>query len=299
MSVPGALALLDIDREGRVLLAQVIRRHSILAQAPGEAEERDLSWFETSTLGDLSADGRTILLTEYGEGGGERASVYLRGTDGSPAVRLGDGWALALSPDGRWALARSATETNRLFLLPTGAGEEKALPPISVRVAGASWLPGGKQILIEGAEPGKGERLYILDVGAKKARPVTREGIRSHVLSPDGSRVATQGLSGVRLHPISGGEPRRVPGVPALGEWPVQWRPDGRALYMGRRGRGGYYWIDEVDLATGRRARWKELRLLDPAGGGIRFVKMTPDGKAYAYNAWRSFSTLYLVEGLR
>jgi len=297
--VPGAVALLDISREGRALLAQVVRRHLILAQPPGEAEERELSWFETSALGDLSADGRSILMTEYGEGGGERASVYLRGTDGSPAVRLGDGWALALSPDGRWALARSATETNHLFLLPTGAGEEQALPPISVRVAGASWLPGGKQLLIEGNEPEKGERLYILDIGAKEARPVTREGIRAHVLSPDGSRVATQGVGGVRLHSISGGEPHPVPGVPALGEWPVQWRADGRALYVGRRGRGGYYWIDEVNLATGRRARWKELRLPHPASGGIRFVKMTPDGKAYAYNAWSSLSTLYLVEGLR
>ena len=32
---------------------------------------------------------------------------YLRGADGSPAVRLGDGGAHALSPDGRWAIVQT------------------------------------------------------------------------------------------------------------------------------------------------------------------------------------------------
>src|SRR5688572_19116386 len=45
-----------------------------------------------------------------------------------------------------------------------------------------------------------------------------------------------------------------------------QWRADGRALYLGRQARGGRFRIDEVDLATGRRAPWKELRTADPAG---------------------------------
>jgi len=301
LRVPGALLLLDVARDGRALVAQGNERKSLMARAPGETEERDLSWLESSLLSDLSADGRWILFTEVGQGGGERASVYLRSTDGSPAVRLGDGMALALSPDGRWALARSATESRRLFLLPTGAGEPRALPQTPIVVSRACWLPGGKQILINGFELGKGLAIHVMDIGAKAARPLPlmAGGAWLHPPSPDGSRVATWlGNMGVRIYPLGGGEPRAVPGASPL-ELPIQWRADGRALYLGRQTRGGRFQIDEVDLATGRRAPWKELRTADPAGAWIDYIRMTPNGEAYAYNSWNTLSALYLAEGLR
>ena len=297
LRVPGALALLDIDRDGRVLLTQVNRRSSIVVREPGETEERDLSWFETSTLADLSVDGRWILFSESGEGGGERASVYLRGTDGSPAVRLGDGRALALSPDGRWALARSATDPKRMLLLPTGAGEPRILPPMTMDVTEARWLPGGKQLLIAGSEPGKGERIYLMDVDAREARPFTRPGVSFPLPSPDGSKVVVWGLEGAQIYPTGGGEPRAVPGVHHRSDYPIQWRADGRALYVGRF-LADRYRIDEVDLATGRRRLWKELADTT-ADTTIWAVMMTPNGEAYAYETRSSLSTLYLVEGLR
>ncbi len=303
LRVPGGdtLLLLDAARDGRALLAQVNVRSSLMVQAPGEREERDLSWFENSAMPVLSADGRWILFTEMGEGGGERGSVYFRGTDGSPAVRLGDGVALALSPDGRWALARSATDYRRLSLLPTGTGEPRALPPLPMAVSRAQWLPGGKQLLINGPEPRKGRQVYVMDIGAKTARPLTpaEAAARVSATSPDGSRFATWSRTdGVKIYSLTGGKPSGIPGVPPMGEEPIQWRADGRSLYLGRRVRDGSYSIDEVDLATGRRARWKELRVPD-ASAEVGFVRMTPDGKAYAYSSWTGLSTLYLVKGLR
>ena len=304
LRVPGAeaLLLLDVARDGRALLAQVNERSSLMVRAPGEKEERDLAWFEGSLLPDLSADGRWLLFTEVGEGGGARASVYLRGTDGSPAVRLGDGVALAISPDGRWALTRSVTEANRLVLLPTGAGEPRALPPVPMAVFIAQWLPSGKQLLVNGTEPGKGLRVYALEIGAKTARPLTPTEAAAWLTapSPDGSRFATRSYAdGVKVYPLAGGEPHIIPGVLPMGELPIQWRADGRALYLGRWSRDGRYVIDEVGLATGKRMRWKELRVADPAGAGIDAVRMTPNGEAYAYNSWNRLSTLYLAEGLR
>jgi len=297
LHAPGTLALLDVGRDGRVLLAQFNPRRSIVVRAPGETAERDLSWFEDSEPADLSADGRWILFSDRGRRGGEQMSVYLRGTDGSPAVRLGDGWAQALSPDGRWALA--ATEADRLVLLPTGAGEPRALPPMTLDVGTVKWLS-GRQILLDGAEPGKGEGLYILDIGAKEVRPLIREeGIRFYLPSPDGSRVAVWGRGGLKLHPIGGGEPSTVPTTELAGDYPIRWRADGRAVYIGRRGDGGRYWIDVVELATGKRSPWKELRPADPVTAVIRFPVVTPDGEAYAYSVSDSQSTLYLVEGLR
>jgi Tol biopolymer transport system component len=293
LRVPGELGVYDIAPDGRVLLSQVNRRVALEAQAPGEKQGRDLSWFETSELADLSRDGRRILFTESGQGGGERLSVYLRGTDGSPAVRLGDGKALALSPDGRWALALSATDPRRLSLLPTGAGEPQVLPPMAMDISAAQWCPGGKELLVVGTEPGKSSRLYTMDVGGKEARPFTRSGAWLFVPSPDGTRVASWSYKGTDIYSIEGGEPRAVPGVAPV-ELPIQWRADGRAIYMGRFV-GRHYRIDEVDLATGKRRLWKELDRADP----IRTVKMTPDGKAYAYDVRSAPSTLYLVSGLR
>src|SRR5262245_2785155 len=99
------LTLHDIARDGRVLLARDNIRFSIRALPPGEKEERELSWLDAPGLGDISPDGRRILFSEAGEGGGEGYAVYLRGTDGSPATLLGRGRIPVFSPDGRWVLA--------------------------------------------------------------------------------------------------------------------------------------------------------------------------------------------------
>lgn len=302
LRVSGELALYDVAPDGGVLFAQVNRRVTLMARAPGDQEDRDLSWFATSELADLSQDGRWILFTESSQGGGERSSVYLRGTDGSPAVRLGDGKALALSPDGRWALACSTTDPRRLSLLPTGTGEPRMLPAATMNVFEAHWRPGGKQLLVGGTEPGKGGRLYILDVGAKEAHPFTRPGLSVFVPSPDGSRVASWSYAGTAIYPIDGGEPRAVPDVNRQ-DWPIQWRADGRTLYLGRFSQHLskiVYRIDEVDPTTGKRLRWKDLVLSDPINSGVvRTFRMTLDGEAYAYDLRSAPSTLYLVKGLR
>jgi len=77
----------------------------VLVHTPDDEGEREISWLDVSVPNALSADGRTLLLLENGEGGGPNYSVFLRPTDGSPAIRLGDGNAQDLLPDGKWALA--------------------------------------------------------------------------------------------------------------------------------------------------------------------------------------------------
>ncbi|MGH9317803.1 MAG: protein kinase domain-containing protein, partial [Thermoanaerobaculia bacterium] len=95
----------DVSRDGRVLLARDSVRGRMLVLPWGETSERDLSWLDWSAIADMSTDGKTVLFAEQGEGGGGTGVVYVRKTDGSPPVRLGEGYALALSPDKKWALA--------------------------------------------------------------------------------------------------------------------------------------------------------------------------------------------------
>ena len=88
---PGTLTLQDVARDGRVLVTRDVPRVGMVGLTAGSSKERDLSWMDWSAPKDLSADGKTLLFTESGEAGGENYASYLRQTDGSPAVRLGDG----------------------------------------------------------------------------------------------------------------------------------------------------------------------------------------------------------------
>ena len=123
----GTLTLHDISKDGRVLFSRDDLRAGMIALAPGEKKERDLSWHDWTVPRDLSNDGRLISFDETGEAGGETGALYVRSSDGSPAVRLGEGRAPSLSPDGKWVLARAPSAKHELLQLPTGAGESRTI----------------------------------------------------------------------------------------------------------------------------------------------------------------------------
>jgi Tol biopolymer transport system component len=299
--VPGELTLLDVDREGHVLLTRGNDRAGMIGLAPGEAKERDLSWLDWSTPGDLSADGRTVLFAETGEGGGPKYAVYVRKTDNSPAIRLSEGIGVALSPDGKWALARPNVTPSPLVLLPTGVGEAQPLTHDSINHLWARWLPDGKRVVFLGNETGHGFRLYVETPGEAKPRPISPEGVNPPVaLSPKGDFVASAGPDHkIYLYPVSGGgEPVPVAGTEPE-EAPTGWSEDGRSLYVFRFGSIPAR-LFELELATGKRKLWKELVPADSAGiDTIRGITITPDARAYVYGYIRTLSDLYVVDGLK
>ncbi len=125
---PGVTLVQDIAADGRVLLRVDDWHESTMYGRVGAGAETNLSWLDFSRVVDLSDDGTTLLLEEGGRGGGARGSIYLRRTDGSAATRLGDGKPIALSPDGKWVIALPGTTPDRLFLIPTGAGQPRESP---------------------------------------------------------------------------------------------------------------------------------------------------------------------------
>src|SRR5207253_4620840 len=126
VEIPGDVILHDIYKDGRVLLSRFRMMGSTFASIAGAASETDFTAFDRSRPADLSIDGTLLLFTEFGVVNGKDYSVYLRKTDGSTAVHLGDGFAASLSPDKKWAgaLLSSAEE---LVLLPTGPGETRQI----------------------------------------------------------------------------------------------------------------------------------------------------------------------------
>ena len=302
LQVPGSLTIHDIAPDGRVLLEQDIWQGGAIAFGAGAARERDISWLDQTQVADISADGRNVLLSETNEGGGADGSVYLRGTDGAPAVRLGDGVAAALSPDGRWAITIPRHAPTQLVLLPTGAGAARPLGSHGLTYVAAAWFPDGKRILASGFEAGHGIRAYIQDLDSPAPRPITPEGIAGYpVLSPDGNRLAVPMNDGrFLIYPVNGGgEPRAITGI-ETGESISRWSADGRTLYVYRLGPVPAR-VFRVDIATGRRELWKELAPAD-FGGLMRInkVAISPDGRSYAYFYDRVlYSSLYIAEGLK
>jgi Tol biopolymer transport system component/predicted Ser/Thr protein kinase len=298
--VPGELTLLDVARDGHVLLTRGNDRAGMIGLAPGESKERDLSWLDWSVPGDLSADGRTVLFFETGEGGGPKYAVYLRKTDASPAIRLSEGSGVALSRDGKWALARPNVTPSPLVLLPTGVGEAKVLTHDSINHLWGRWLPDGKQLVFLGNEGGHGFRLYVESPDEGKPRPISPEGVNPPVvLSPKGDFVAGVGPDHkIYLYPVAGGEPATVSGT-APEEAPTGWSADGRSLYVFRFGEIPSR-VVELELSSGKRSLWKELVPADAAGiDTIRGITITPDARAYVYGYIRTLSDLYVVEGLK
>ena len=304
LRVPGSLTLLDIASDRRVLLKQDTSRVGIVVRPPGEDKDRDLSWFDWSLLRDLSSDGKKILFDETGEAGGSKLGVFLRPTDGSPAIRLGDGVGMGLSPDGKWALSLSP-QSRDLVLLPTGPGGPRTLERGTLgQYHWVSWFPDGRRVLIYGNETSRPPRLYVQDIEVGSPKAITPEGVGlgfgGSIISPDGQWIAAPDVEQMlSLYPVTGeGKPRRVPGTQPR-EWVARWSGDGRMLYVGSRGRIPLS-IFKVEVATGRRQLWREVAPPDPAGlAALMAFHVTPDEKAYAYSYARILSELYLVEGLK
>jgi Tol biopolymer transport system component len=306
-TAPSRLVLHDIAPDGRVLLAQNVVRMDVSVLPPGASEERPLSWHDYSLAVYLSPDGRRVLISESGEAGGRGYGVYLRATDGSPAVHLGEGHVFGLSHDGQWVLTAPLDRPTRLVLLPTGAGSPRTLPlPGLARFLWAGFFPDGERIAVLGSEAERPLRLFALDAAGGPLRPIAPEGVvmSSNTISPDGRSFlgfrTGQGPQRFRLYPVGGGEDVAVPGVEP-GDSPVDWADDGRSLFVlpsGSRSQSSLK-VVRLDTRTGARTPWREIRALDPVGVvGLEGLRVTPDGKSYAYNIRRILSTLFVVEGL-
>jgi eukaryotic-like serine/threonine-protein kinase len=300
-SSSAGLVIQDVSRDGRLLVNSIQARFGISALAPGDRSERDLSWLDWSRAQDLSADGKTLLFTEEGAGGGANGSVYIRKTDGSPAVRLGEGYGAALSSDGKWAIT-IAPDDSFLTLLPTGAGETRVVRYPGIHsILGARSFPDDRHLLLLAIEEKRGPRLYVGDWEGKNLRPISPDGIRENnfTVSLDGELAAAVGPDGVpRLYPTSGGASKSPSGLEP-GDLPLRFSTDGQRLFIARLAHGSAM-VHRVDLASGRREPWKDLKSNDAAGlSPSDAIQITPDGQYYAYTYRRFLDDLLLVRGLK
>src|SRR5271168_1027454 len=298
-NVPGGMWLED-SRNGVVLTVANHQRLSIRGMAPGGKEEHELGWFGWSELRDISRDGRKILFEEEGDGGGPNYTVYLRDTDGSPPARIGEGLAMAISPDTKWAITREA-KGGPLNLVPTGAGESRPLTHDAVSYDGARFFPDGKRVLAYGIEAGHGGRDYVIDLSNGDSKPVTPEGTAGMVISPDGKSVAVRAPDGKRgMWSLEKSEFRPIPGLESKDSI-IGWTLDGGSVYVAPLKRGAKaVQVYLANIETGKMEPWKSFGAeMGAQGAALVAPHLSSDGTAYAYLYVRTLSEAYVVTGLK
>ena len=294
---PAFARVADVSRDGRALIVLSDARSGIAGRASADTQEHELSWLSFSSATALSTDGGTLLLSAA-------SGCHLRHLNGSAApVRLGEGGCVALSPDGRWALAGSFDGFGpELHLLPTGAGASRVLEAEGVEYGtqwgwSGSWLPDGKRAVVVARAPGGRERSFLQPLDGGPPRPLTPEGVVAGPVSPDGRFVpALDAARNIVLYPVDGSEPRPLPGPAEPGEL-LAWTADGRGILVGEV-IGSTMRVLERDLAGRDRRLLQVIVPGDPAGIFRVRPFVTPDGRSYVYSYYRLLSNLYLVEGL-
>lgn len=298
-AAPGDLTIHDVSPDGTAIIAIDDRERKIFFSTLKGGEDRELTWLDRAVLVAISPDGKQVLFHEGGKGGGAFGTVFLRKTDGSAAVRLGEGYARALSPDQKWVLVGVPSNPPKFSAIPTGAGETIDVKPPVENVNPIGFAADSHRVLLTGNEPGHQERIFSFDPTSTKLQPLTPERVRG-MATPDGKFLAVRGTDGSpQLIPVdSGSSPRPVKGAQATDRF-IQLSADGKSGYAVNIN-GLTASVYRIAVDTGQRQLIKTLEMKDPTGGmGITRVVTTPDGQFFAYNTLRQLSELYLLQGLQ
>jgi sugar lactone lactonase YvrE len=292
----GRLTMYDV-RDGRWLATRDDVQWVIVARVPGASDVRNVSWLDGSITPRMSRDGDLIAFTDQGTLSGALYGVMVRKSDGSPAVRLGDGNAREISPDKKWIVADLPTSPRQYRLYPTGAGSFRPLAwPKLATVEAVGFLPDGSSLYVCGNEPDRATRCYRSALEGGDVTPVTPDSVVG-LPRPDLSAVAAPRDGKWWLYPLNGGSPHEIPG---LTQGPLRWSPDGSALWVFRPGGARQRGVDRVDPATGRRTPLFTIDELEGvATPFIGTLSVADDARSYVYFTATYSSLLFSVEGIR
>jgi Tol biopolymer transport system component len=299
-NVPASLTIQDMSTTGEILLATESVKNGIRGRGPSDAEERELTWLDWPLLRDISTDGSLILFDEQGDGGGPAYKVFVRKTDGTPAVQIGEGYGMRLSWSARWALTRPVDSVSRYVIQPIGPGEPRTLD-----FGGRSrvvWFPDDRRLLVSTVQPSGALQVFVHDLETGQKEPLTPEGFTGLQVTPDGqSAFVTNSQGELMTWPVAGGEPQPVPWFQSS-DVMVGLTRDGRAIFVATTRPEDQLprKVYQVERSTGERRLWQTFGSADPSGGrqiGVPLV--SADGQAYAYRYGERFSDLFVVDGLR
>jgi eukaryotic-like serine/threonine-protein kinase len=297
---PGSVRIQDLAASGRALISSDNDRRSMIAVQHGSSESRDLSWLDGSIIPILSADGSQVLFTDVSAAAGSTYATYLRKTDGSPAVHIGDGGGLNLNAKSALMVLIDDPQAS-VQIAPLAAGQAKKLNWNGFQPTIAAWFPDGTHILIGDDRPGHPSGFYITDVNGSTPRlltPTDHFEYLQNVIAPDGDSILILQSGSWRAFSIQHNASRPIPGLQP-GEDPVGWGTDASHVFT-RTFKPGEVDVARVDIDSGKRETWQIWKPKDPAGLMLTAtqVAITPDGHQLVVATKSLTGTLYRSDNL-
>jgi len=120
----------------------------------------------------------------------------------------------------------------------------------------------------------------------------------NQLVSPDGRFCFARDLSGIGwLYSLAGSEPQVIKGLLRGDKW-IGWGSNSQSAFV-FQGQKTEALIFQLDPVSGRRKLVGKAVPQDPSGvTSVDPVRITPDGKAYAFTYNRSLSDLFVVQGV-
>jgi hypothetical protein len=301
VELPESVQLADVDRSGRMLLSFQERRSDILIS--DSTGEHEMPWYGLSEGPRLTDDGKYLI---FGEVAIQqfRRSTYRRALDGTAAVKLSEGFPLAVSPSGKSVVVWRADADPAYVIVPTGVGEEKAIRASGWDLgpgAPMGWMPDEKALVTRARKPGmKGFDLIVYSTESGSVRSFSHDQAidstgRPIPALPDGSAVFAPVSNAWMRFPLSGGPATKVEGMQP-GEQILRCAADGKHVYVAAASTKKLD-LSLLDLQTGARSAVKQVNAeLRP----IFFeADITPDGRLLAIQERRFKSKLFILTGVK
>jgi eukaryotic-like serine/threonine-protein kinase len=297
-----ATTILDALPNGKSLISSSDTRTSMELVLHGQIEGKDLSWLDNVYNPRLSHDGTIISFTDQSSRGGNDYTVYVRKTDGSPAVKIAAGeFASDMNPDGKSVLLfRADDPQQRAQIVPVGPGQPTILHWDGMIPNWGTWFPDGQHILFTGSSnTDPAQHAYVTDRSGAPPKFASTYPLGWPTASPDGRSIIVKKGGKYAVQVIGEPEAREIPGL-GEDEFVMAWSDDPRVIYV-MSFKGLTRQIDKLNLDTGKRQLWQVWTPKDPSGVLQPTVPtaITPDGSKMMFTQRRQLSTLYRSENLK
>jgi len=294
--MPGGMELRDIDSSGRVLIDRSTQHMSMMLGSFEGGVQRDISWLDWSRAVAMSADGKSILFDESGSGGGADYVVFIEHAGSDTPKRIGEGRAMDLSSDGRWALAQDAHDETKLMLISADGATHQPVQGDGIEYRWAKFLPGARDILFSGAYPNQSPHLYEQRLPDGPVALVSKEPAPdSVVLSSDGRRaVAPEDDGHIALIDLTRHRKRIVPLARPV--HPIAFSGNDEVLTSNVHARTIAFEL--LNLNSGRLKPYARIEMPDSTGIVENLpVYVSGDLRSYVYSRLQSLSSLFVVSG--
>jgi hypothetical protein len=292
--------ILDIAASGRALVSTEETRGTMAIVEHGSNQERDLSWLSYSYGPRLSRDGSEVLFTDLSEQSGNDYSVYVRKSDGSPAVRLtGGGYGTDITADGKWAMVILPDDpAQRVHVVPVGAGQARVLHWDGIQPRWAEWFPDGHRILMGATPSGQADAVYLTDVNGSTPKQLSPGTAPPGAVAPDGNSFLSYRNEALAARSLSDGSSKPIAGIQA-GEFPIRWA-DSKHVFVQAITATGLI-IYKVDVESGKRELWQTITPKDATGlrPMMTPIAITPDGRWMAFGCRTQLGQLYSSDTLK